>query len=287
VNATNGASIFVFKGPRGRSQAAVSLVANVIRNSTDGHGILLDGVSEVVVNGNVLSAISSQRPKHGITVLRSTRVSIVGNTIRGTGGDGISLQGVRDATVTGNVIGDANLAGVEGVGIDVRDQGPTRSEGVVVVGNSVSGTRHKYGLQAADSATNLLAYGNTLVGTAGAFNRATTGHLAIGANMTPGGPLLDSTGGPVEAGVSASGEWRPPSLDDGGVASITLRVAAAKPGDNVVCSHDQLGARLLLLTCHVESPGVVRAVLLNRSGAPVTVPAGTLRIVVFARRSAP
>jgi parallel beta-helix repeat protein len=285
VSAVNGASIFVFKGARGKAQAAVSIVANVIRNSTDGHGIFLDGVSEVVINGNVLSAVSPQRAKHGITVLRSNRVSIVGNAIRGSGANGISLQGATDVTVTGNTIGDVNLAGVEGVGIDVRDQGGARSDGVVVVGNSVSGTKHKYGLQAADGATNLLAFGNNLAGLVRPFNRATVGRVAFGSNMALGGSASDAIGG-FEAGLSASGEWRPPQLADGAAASTTLRVSAAAPGDGVVCSHDQLGARLLLLTCHVESPGVIRAVLLNRSGGPVAVSAGILRALVM-RRNAP
>ena len=285
VNAVNGASIFVFKGSRGKAQSAVAVVANVIRNSTDGHGILLDGVSEIAINGNVLSAISSQRAKHGITVLRSKGVSIVGNTIFGTGGDGISLQGVTEVTVTGNTIGEANLAGVEGVGIDVRDQGNVRSDGVVVVGNNVSGTKQKYGLQVADRATNLLAVGNNLSGAVQAFNRATTGRVAFGSSLTPGGSFPDMTSG-LDATLSVSAAWRPLQLADGEVASTTLRVATAEPGDSVVCSHDQLGPRLLLLACHVESSGVIRAVLLNRSGGPVTVAAGTLRALVV-RRSGP
>jgi len=285
VNAVNGASIFVFKGSRGKAQSAVAVVANVIRNSKDGHGIFLDGVSEIVINGNVLSGISTQKAKHGITVLRSKRVSIVGNTIFGSGGDGISLQGVSEVTVTGNTIGEANLAGVEGVGIDVRDQGSTRSDGVVVVGNSVSGTKQKYGLQIADGATNLVAVGNNLAGAVRPFNRATTGRVAFGSNLTPGGPLADAMSG-LDATLSGSGQWRPLKLSDGEVASTTLRISSAEPGDGVVCSHDQLGSRLLLLTCHVESSGVIRAVLLNRSGGQVVVAAGTLRALVV-RRSGP
>jgi parallel beta-helix repeat protein len=281
VNAVNGASIFVFKGSRGRAQSAVSVVGNVIRNSKDGHGIFLDGVSEVVINGNVLSGVSPQRAKHGITVLRSKAVSIVGNTIHGSGGDGISLQGVTEVTVTGNTIGESNLAGVEGVGIDVRDQGSTRSDGVVVVGNNVSGTKQKYGLQVADGATNLLAVGNKLSGAVRPFNRATIGRVAFGSNLTLDGTFADVTG--LDTARAASGEWRPPPLSDGGVASTTLHVATAEPGDAAVCSHDQLGPRLLLLTCHVESPGIIRAVLLNRSGGPIVVPAGTLRVLVVRR----
>jgi parallel beta-helix repeat protein len=282
ANAVNGASIFVFKGARGRAQSAVSVVGNIVRASTDGHGILLDGVSDVVINGNVLGNISTQKAKHGITVLRSKGISVVGNTIHGSGGDGISLQGVTDAAVTGNTVGEPNLAGVEGVGIDVRDQGGVRSDGVVVVANNVSGTKHKYGLQVADGATNLLAMGNSLAGAVRSFNRATAGRVAFSANLTPGAPLPDVTSG-LDTALSASGEWRSLQLSDGGVASTTLRVAAAEPGDGVVCSHDQLGPRLLLLTCHVESPGVIRAILLNRSGGPIVVPAGTLRVLVLRR----
>jgi parallel beta-helix repeat protein len=274
ANAVNGASIFVFKGARGRAQSAVSVVGNVIRDSTDGHGILLDAVSDVVINGNVLSGISTQKAKHGIAVLRSKGISVVGNTIRGSGGDGISLQGVTETAVTGNTVGEPNLAGVEAVGIDVRDQGSVRSDGVVVVANNVSGTKHKYGLQVADGATNLIAMGNSLAGAVRSFNRATAGRVAFSANLTPGAP---------DSSLSASGEWRSLQLSDGGVASTTLRVAAAEPGDGVVCSHDQLGPRLLLLTCHVESSGVVRAILLNRSGGPIVVPAGTLRALVVRR----
>ena len=282
ANAVNGASIFVFKGARGRAQSAVSVVGNIIRDSTDGHGIFLDGVSDVVINGNVLSNISTQKAKHGITVLRSKAISVVGNTIRGSGGDGISLQGVTDAAVTSNTVGEPNLAGVEAVGIDVRDQGSVRSDGVVVVANNVSGTKHKYGLQVADGATNLIAMGNSLAGAVRSFNRATAGRVAFSANLTPGAPLTNVTSGPDTA-LSASGEWRSLQLSDGGVASTTLRVAAAEPGDGVVCSHDQLGPRLLLLTCHVESSGVIRAILLNRSGGPIVVPAGTLRVLVVRR----
>jgi len=282
VHAVNGASIFVYKGARGKSQTAVSVVANVIRNSTEGHGILLDGVSEVAVNGNVLSFISPQKAKHGITVLRSSRVSVAGNTIHGAGGNGISLQGTTNTTVTGNIIGDANLAAVGGVGIDVRDGMGVRSDGIVVVGNSVSGAKSSYGLQVAEATTNLLAFGNGLAGVVRPVNVATTGPVAFGSNMAPSGLITDGATGPkVPSGVSASSEWGPGPLADGGVASTTIRVGMAASGDGVVCSHDRLGAQSLLLTCHVESPGVIRAVLLNRSGRSVAVPTGRLRVLVL------
>ena len=141
------------------------------------------------------------------------------------------------------------------------------------------------GVEIADGATNLLAVGNNLAGAVRPFNRATTGRVAFGSNLTPGGPLADAMSG-LDATLSGSGQWRPLQLSDGEVASTTLRISSAEPGDGVVCSHDQLGSRPLLLTCHVESSGVIRAVLLNRSGGPVVVAAGTLRALVV-RRSGP
>jgi pectate lyase-like protein/parallel beta helix pectate lyase-like protein len=287
IKAVNGASIFVFKGSRGRSQVAVSVLGNVIRNSTDGHGIFLDGVSDVTVNGNVLNNMSLQKAKHGITVLRSNLVSIIGNTIRGVGGNGISLQGTTNITVTGNVIADVNMAGVGGVGIDVRDVPGVRSDSVVVVGNAVSGVKHQHGLQLADGATNLLALGNALGGAGGSINQATTGRVKLDLNLDSSARTPDaSRTQDVVRGFSASIQWRPAQLLNGGVATTSVQIGSAAVGDGVLCSHDRLGSRLLLLACHVESSGVVRAVLLNLSGGSVEIPTGTLRVRIF-RHSAP
>jgi hypothetical protein len=175
---------------------------------------------------------------------------------------------------------------VGGVGIDVRDAASVRSEAVVIVGNNISGTKHNYGLQVADKATDLLAIGNSLAGVVNPINRAGTGRPSFGSNMAPGGPISDTIDGPrASFGLSASTEWRPAQLVDGGVATTTVHVATAALGDRVVCSHDQLGPRLLLLSCHVESPGVIRAVLLNRNGGPVALPSGTLRVFVLPRNA--
>lgn len=79
----------------------------------------------------------------------------------------------------------------------------------------------------------------------------------------------------------ARGQWDPPSLSPGGVVSGVIAVPGAMPGDPAVASHDQIGARDILISAHVESAGNVRVILRNDTGSAQDIPNGVLTVVVF------
>ncbi len=71
--------------------------------------------------------------REGILAVRSTRVTVVGNSLVETGkGRGISVDGSPDAQVLGNTVSDG-----KGEGIRI-----TRSDGAQVLVNDSSGNRH-------------------------------------------------------------------------------------------------------------------------------------------------
>ncbi|HQI75100.1 MAG TPA: glycosyl hydrolase family 28-related protein [Candidatus Latescibacteria bacterium] len=98
-------------------------------------------------------------------------------------------------------------------------------------------------------------------------------------------PTVDSIairdGAKVEKYLSAVTPWNPGPIVDGGVSATVLAVADARPGDPCIASYTGLGSNDFLLTCHVESAGLARVVLLNKTGRPVQPPMGTLRVDVW------
>lgn len=81
--------------------------------------------------------------------------------------------------------------------------------------------------------------------------------------------------------LSMTETWDPPSMADGAVASVTLIVTGAVPGDPCTASYDRIGARDVLISCHIQSNNTARVILMNKTGAVLDLPSGTLRISVW------
>lgn len=75
--------------------------------------------------------------------------------------------------------------------------------------------------------------------------------------------------------------WDPGSIADNASAATTLTVTGAAVGDPVAVTHDQIGARNMQITGHVQAANTVRVVLFNDDGAPVDLVSGTVRAWVF------
>jgi len=272
--ATNGAGIYVFKGASGTSQRAVVVANNNIRDLVDGHGIFLENVQDITVCGNICADVSPTQSKHGITVKDSDRIIVLGNLVRGAGGNGLSIQGATDCVITGNLCrGNSALAGgTTGVGIDIRASGATQSERITVTGNVCSGSPQTYGIQLANVSTDILIEGNVLKGNVtGAVNNGSTGTVRFGFNQGFG----------AAGALAASATYDPVNIADGAVTSTTITVPGAVIGDPVIASQDQFASNDVLVSAHVASADTVRVVLMNKTGAPLDLASGTLRVVVF------
>lgn len=121
--AANGAAIFIINA-FGSQTSRIAITGNVISNLTDGHGILVEGSSEVTVSGNVLSQISpsAQIFKSGIVAIESSNLTVTGNSVRGASGSGLDLQGDSRVVVGSNLLSGNGL--VHGFGIVTEDAAP-------------------------------------------------------------------------------------------------------------------------------------------------------------------
>ena len=74
------------------------------------------------------------------------------------------------------------------------------------------------------------------------------------------------------------------TIKPGGVATATVELAGAMPGDVVTASLSSLGDESLLVftSARVSKPGVVLVLFKNEDAEPADVPAGVLRVVASA-----
>jgi len=106
--------------------------------------------------------------------------------------------------------------------------------------------------------------------------------LPSSAVVTPSvNSIAIKAGAKIEKHQSVAVVWDPGLIVDGAVASTTVVIADAKPGDPCLASYTGLGANHFLLTCHIESAGLARVVLLNKTGGRAQLPMGTLRVDVW------
>ena len=101
-------------------------------------------------------------------------------------------------------------------------------------------------------------------------------------NVTPNWSSVSIGGGArINKHLSATVAWNPGTVADGGATFTTVAVTGAVASDICLASHSALGANNVLLTCHIQSDGVARVVLLNKTGASISPLAGTLRVDVW------
>lgn len=85
--------------------------------------------------------------------------------------------------------------------------------------------------------------------------------------------------------IQSSADWTPTAgLADAAVSSTTVSVTGAQIGDQALATHDQIGPNGVLISAFVQAAGVVRVVVMNKTGAPLTIAAGTVYVTVFRRQ---
>lgn len=104
----------------------------------------------------------------------------------------------------------------------------------------------------------------------------------------PGGGTLAATQVGIHSfaiGQAAFAQaWTPGVVPAGGKVSTTVVVPGAGTQDFTLVSLDSIGSAGLQITANVQAAGVVQVVLSNVTGVPVTVTAGTLRVLVLPSR---
>ena len=85
--------------------------------------------------------------------------------------------------------------------------------------------------------------------------------------------------------LQSSAVWTPTAgLADGAVSFTTVDVVGAGLGDCVLADHDKIGANSVLISAFVQEADLVRVVLMNKTGAPLSIPEGTVYVTVFRRQ---
>lgn len=75
--------------------------------------------------------------------------------------------------------------------------------------------------------------------------------------------------------------WTPGAITTGSNASTTLTVPDAAVADFVIASHDKILTNDLRIMGHVSAANTAKVVIHNPTSATVTVPAGTVAVLVF------
>ena len=88
-------------------------------------------------------------------------------------------------------------------------------------------------------------------------------------------------GTPITGHISKTITWDPPLFANNEVVSTTIAIAEAMPGDIVYVSHDKIGANDVIISAHVQEPGIVRVILRNVSGKDIDIESGTLRVSLW------
>lgn len=79
--------------------------------------------------------------------------------------------------------------------------------------------------------------------------------------------------------------WTPTAgLADGAVASTAVQVTGAALNDIALATHDKIGANDVLISAFVQAAGVVRVMLINKTGAPLSIAAGTVYVTILRRQ---
>jgi PKD repeat protein len=76
-------------------------------------------------------------------------------------------------------------------------------------------------------------------------------------------------------------DWTPGSIAAGGRASTTVTVPDAVAGDFVMASHSKILTNDLRVSANVSAANTAQVVIHNPTSAAITVPAGTVRVIVF------
>ena len=93
----------------------------------------------------------------------------------------------------------------------------------------------------------------------------------------PKGSLGWNGGTPIVRHLSAASPWNPPQIATGGIAWAEVPVEGSEVGDTVAVGFSKAVPPGALLTGAVTSSGIVAVTVLNATGRPLNLGAGTLR----------
>lgn len=208
------------------------------------------------------------------------------------------IQFTRQApstTVLGAVIiANNQMGGVTlnpgGVGINIQDVTTIMVIFLLIEGNIIDLQNDSSGIVLGSTAYGIVQ-GNIIFGRGAGHAilvAADCDRVQIGVNATygtyaPGGVIvnLSPTGNIQPPATRAVVTWNPGVIADGAAVSVDVAVPAADLLDPAVAAMSALPASALQLSAQVTSPGHVRVVLVNRTGAPVTVASGSLAVAVW------
>lgn len=106
----------------GVSPVGTIVRGNVVRDVEEGAGIMVNGATQVSLDGNLLSNIAPDREGYGIHIKDSQDVSVRGGAIDNTGSFGVGIGNSANVRLDGLMVIDAARSGngAPGIGFDVR-----------------------------------------------------------------------------------------------------------------------------------------------------------------------
>lgn len=87
----------------------------------------------------------------------------------------------------------------------------------------------------------------------------------------------------AQTALVATSIWNPSEIAEDAITSTTVMVSGAAIGDAVSVGFNTAGANDILLSAHVQAVDTVRVILLNKTGAILNLPNGTLTVHVWKR----
>lgn len=85
--------------------------------------------------------------------------------------------------------------------------------------------------------------------------------------------------------LQSQDDWTPTAaLADGAVSSTTVAVLGAALPDKAIATHDKIGAKDVMISAFVQAADTVRVVLMNKTGAPLSIAAGTVYVTVLRKQ---
>lgn len=285
------------------------------------YGIKIDGATRCSITGNTitnpqfLGAQFAANAEHNVFANNTINMTASGSQ------DGIVCSGgtSRFNVVSGNtIIQTQNYPGIEVtsngsyytiVGNLIDMQGA--SVGILLAGdrNSVkdntivtSSASATYGISATSDynrihSNQLDVYGSGAwssagINLAGDYNSAGSNYVNASSEYSNGGTgniILETTDGldiansarKMTAFLGDNTTWNPGSIADGASTSTSVTVTGAALGDVAFASLDTLTANDAILFAHVTATNSVRVVLFNKTGAPLDVSNGNLKVRVI------
>lgn len=153
-------------------------------SNSDAHGIYIDNLATLNVNGNIFGGTGFIRPV-GVFIVRQTNVNVVGNVTAGSSSNAHAIQAngnnTSTITVTGNVTG-----GSGGSATGIRNEGNV----TIIVNGNVNGGSGASGIGINNVTTGFVTVNGNVTGGAGSnsfgVNNGATGTVLVTGDATGG-----------------------------------------------------------------------------------------------------